>query len=173
MQSERRFRFIDYLYSLDPVEDRDIFAAFRRGLGKPPGDVYEMYRYIYVPKVSPWIEKVCFMVASLFSLHPAPGGNESLGVVMARLAQKVNGIVQYNPKDRNIGSIERRFLKLLSCHPDDLFEQLAHIVTLIKANNIPIDWNDLYWSLCRWNKEETRNENKKRWTRDFYRELQK
>jgi len=169
VKEQQTSRFIKYLYQLDPKEDREIFAVFRRGLGKPPGSVFEMYRYIFVPKVSSWMEKVCFMIASLYALYPVKG-NESLGKAMAKvLLKRTNG--KYQADSKNINSIERRFWRLLSCHPDDIFEQLTHTVSLIKSDDVPIDWDDLYRVLARWQYEESRNWEKKRWAKDFYLEL--
>ena len=165
--------FINYLYKFDPAEDREVFAVFRRGLGKPPGSVCEMYRYIPFTKAPSWVETVRFMMAPLFALHPAIGNSDSFGTVMAKVLKKMTNNAKYDPKDKSISNVERRFWRLLSSHSDDLYEQLAHLVSLIKSNDIPIDWNDLYWVLCRWQNDNKRDMDKKRWAKDFYWELTK
>src|SRR3954471_6536190 len=111
----REERFVEYLQGLAAADDRAALAALRRGLGKQPGEAFEAYRYVV-----PWLppeprfgeEEALFLTAALFAWHPlgwAPAADErrarNLGASVRRLADRVDS-----------GSIERRFLALLTCH---------------------------------------------------------
>lgn len=150
--------FVAYLEGLRDAGDRGALAALRRGLGKPPGAALEMHRYV-VPWLGeqerPWSDAVHYMVASLFALHPQPGGSGSVGSALARVAASTGA-----------ASTERRFVALLNCHGDDLSRHLRQAVSLAKAHEVPIDWNRLYQDLMGWNHHSGYVQ--RRWARDYW-----
>ncbi|MCD6303327.1 MAG: type I-E CRISPR-associated protein Cse2/CasB, partial [Anaerolineae bacterium] len=99
--------FLRHLEGLRDREDRGALASLRRGLGSPPGSVPRMYPYVL-----PWspanrrTEDACYVIASLFALHPQRGGKGTMGKSLSMV------------RDPN-ESLEKRFVALLNCHPDD------------------------------------------------------
>src|SRR2546422_2397970 len=100
-------KFIEHLEKLRGREDRGALATLRRGLGRQPGTVPEMYPLVvtWVPNI-PFVENAAFLIAALFALHPQPGGQGTLGASFARIAETSE-------------SVEQRFVALLNCHRDD------------------------------------------------------
>jgi len=157
MEESKTHPFIDYLYSLSRDENRGALAALRRGLGQPPGTVTEMYRYV-VPHLpaSRSQETVCYLIAPLFALHPKIAAMGNMG---AHLAQ--------TRTEGGEDALERRFTALLSAHPDDLPEYLRRAVSFLKSKNeIPVNWNQLFWDLLNWDDEDRRVQ--KEWAKAFW-----
>lgn len=150
--TEPERKFVEYLRSLVDTEDRAALAALRRGLGRPPGSVPELCRYVvpWAPTDGPsWHEDIYYLVAALFALHQGswpPGvaqGPTNLGASFRRLAETSRS-----------ESVEKRFVALLSVHPDDLPAHLRHAVSLLKAHDVPVDWAQLLHDLRDWGHED-------------------
>jgi len=149
---EHRHAFIEHLESLVAAGDRAALAALRRGLGKDPGTVAEMHRYVvpWLPAgCSRWQEDAYYLVAALFAWHQGSWHREegspeltNLGASFARLAESVDS-----------DSVERRFVALLNCHRDDLPTHLRHAVGLLKSREIPVDWGQLLGDIQNWTLE--------------------
>ncbi len=154
-------RFIEWLESVRDSDDpgaRGTLAALRRGLGQRPGTAMEMYPYI-VPflteKDSYWTEQCIFTIASLFAMHPQPGGEGSMGSVMSKVAKKSES-----------DSVERRFVALLDSTRDELPGRLRHAVSLARSKDVPIDWSQLLKDMKGWNEYELWVQRK--WARDYW-----
>ena len=152
-------QFVAHLETLRERQDRGALAALRRGLGSPPGTVPSVY-----PHILPWVphyrkaEHVCYMIGSLFALHPQPGGTGTVGEAFSKVK---------NPSD----SLEKRFLALLNCHPDDLPNHLRQAVSVLKAKDVPIDWRRLLRDVLNWDHET--HFVQQQWAREFWqREVQ-
>jgi CRISPR system Cascade subunit CasB len=157
--SERETNFVNFLYELAKEENRGALAALRRGLGKDPGTVFEMYPYVapfLSPQDSSWCRSCYFVIASLFAYHPLPGGSGNLGTAMGLVYQKND----MRP------SIEQRFIALLNSHPDDLFDHLRYAVSLAKSEEIPINWQSLLHDIVYWNSENRYVQ--RRWAASFW-----
>ncbi len=158
MTKDDRQPFVAHLERLRDADDRAALAALRRGLGKPPGSALEMHRYV-VPWLAeqerPWADAVHYLVASLFALHPQPGGSGSMGTALARVAASTGA-----------ESTERRFVGLLNCHGDDLPRHLRQAVSLAKAHDVPIDWHRLFGDLMGWNHHSRYVQ--RQWARDYW-----
>lgn len=162
----REARFIEALARLAQDNDRGALAALRRGLGRPPGTVPELFPYIiplfHDPKDLPF-EWACFVVAPLFALHPLPwpegdhGGPHSLGASFGQLSQKTGRCT----------AVERRLTRLLAADRNELPDLLRHAVTLLKGQDIPVDWVQLTKDLQRWDHPERWVQ--RAWARDYYR----
>lgn len=149
---ERQLAFVDHLESLVATQDRAALAALRRGLGKDPGTVAEMYRHVvpWLPAgASPWQEDAYYIVAALFAWHQGNWHREddspratNLGASFARLAASVES-----------DSVEGRFVAMLNCHRDDLPTHLRHAVGLLKSKEIPVDWSQLLRDIQNWGLE--------------------
>lgn len=145
--STERNGLIDYLERIrdgnDQSRARAILATLRRGLGKEPGEDANIMRYVvpYLPaEGQPWQDRPYFLIASLFALHPEPGGRGNMGNHFAAIRQS----------QTSEEAIERRFTLLLSTHEDDLAYQLRQAVSLCKAHAVPIDWHQLFRSVQGW-----------------------
>jgi CRISPR system Cascade subunit CasB len=133
--------FISYLETLR--DNRAALAHLRRGLGRPPGTVADMYRYV-VPWLTadapPWREQAYYLVAALFAYHPATGGRGNLGDHFRRLR---------DPQGED-PAIERRFNALLAAHPDDLDTYLRQAVGFLRSSEIPVNWHQLLADVMAW-----------------------
>lgn len=151
-------RFVSHLEALR--EDRGAMANLRRGLGKVPGTVAEMH-----PLLLPWLpsgiprqrEDACYLLAALFGSYPSSGGQgtRTLGASFRRLANRPDS-----------ASIERRFVCLLNAHADDLPGHLRHAVSLLKSEEIPVDWRRLLTDIRHWDHPDRWVQ--RRWARDFW-----
>lgn len=148
--------------------DRAALAALRRGLGKSPGEVSEIHRYVvpYINNLSDsnYKQADCYyLVASLFALHQISWHSEekaayksNLGASFAKLQASSDGNE----------SIEKRFVALLNSHQEDLADHLRHAVSLLKSKEIGIDWLQLLKDLQNWD-----NDNRyvqRDWARAFW-----
>jgi CRISPR system Cascade subunit CasB len=159
--------FIEYLERIrdgnDQSRARAILATLRRGLGKEPGEDANVMRYVvpYLPaEGQPWKERPYFLIASLFALHPEPGGSGNMGKHFAAIRQG-------NPNEE---AIERRFTVLLNTHEDDLDGQLRQAVSLCKAHSVPIDWHQLLRDVQGWGHPNRRVQ--RTWARSFWERTQ-
>jgi len=154
---ERTHPFVTHLESMR--EDRGALAALRRGLGQAPGAVAGMY-----PHVVPWLpantsrrqEDAYYLVASLYALHPAPGGTGNVGDHFAR-ARDPQG---------DSTALERRFVALLASHPDDLGTGLRQAVSFLRSKEIPIAWHALMSDVLAWDHPERYVQ--RNWARSFW-----
>lgn len=141
--------------------DRAALAALRRGLGQPPGSISEILPYV-VPFVgddpSWWYEKTIYTVASLFGLHPMHTGEGNMGDHLARL------------KSDKKPSLERRFTSLLAAHPEELDVHLRRTISILKADDVAINWYQLFQDILWWGSETRRDRVRRNWARSFWRE---
>lgn len=159
-------RFIGYLVRLAADGERGRLAALRRGLGKPPGTVAEMFPTV-APWISertegqPWLEDSLFVVASLFALHPVNRACDderrpwSLGAAMRVLADSGTS-----------DGPERRLVAMLKCRREELPAHLRGVVSLLAGKQIPIDYVELLRDVRWWGNEDRRVQRK--WARAFW-----
>ena len=175
----REQAFAAFLDRLNKEQDRGALAALRRGLGKPPGQASEMYRYIVrwlssseaTPYIT-WREEVYYLVASLFALYPestwppgqGPGYQRNLGASFAQLEQTSNQGRQGDGKQAS--SVERRFVALLNSNSEDMHTHLRHAISLLKAKDVAIDWAVLLGDLLWWDSYSRRVQ--RQWARAFW-----
>ncbi len=159
-------RFVKSLEGLVERKDLGALAALRRGLGRSPGDWAQMHPYVvpWLPrKERSWQEDPYYHIAALFAwwyqgrssvVHngriPA-----SLGASFARLADATDS-----------PSVERRFVALLNCHPDDLPDHLRHAVGLMRTDDIPVNWVKLLNDIQGWGWESRSVQ--RDWARAFW-----
>lgn len=135
--------FIEYLEGLSSKNHRGALAALRRGLQYEPGDCIEMYPYI-IPWLhnvkGKWAKKIYYLIATLYAYHPSSSSKGNLGDAFRKI---------YLNKGEN-PSIEQRFITLLRCNPEDLPFHIRQAISLAKSENIPINWQELFFDLKRW-----------------------
>lgn len=152
----RQKSFVGYLFGLaqEGREDRGALANLRSGLGKEPGEMARVHMHVvpYLPEER-WNDRWYYITATLFGSFPKQQSGRSLGAAFRPLRAKSD-------------SMEARFVALLNAHPDDLADHLRHTISLLKANEQPIDWFQLLDDLLQWNHPERHVQLK--WARDFY-----
>lgn len=149
-------RFVEMLRQLAHPDqpDRAALATLRRGLGKPPGTVVELYQYV-VPYLPPETNErqawPFFVVAPLFGLHPIDWPADSTDG-WRNFGASVGWLVRDTPERSN--GIAARFRRLLVAEREELPEQLRHLVTLLAPRRIPVAWEQLLRDLDRWDHPE-------------------
>ena len=63
--------------------------------------------------------------------------------------------------------VEKRLVALLNCHQDDLPDHLRHVISLLKAKDIFINWLQLLNDVQNWQRES--RDVQRRWARQFWR----
>lgn len=148
---------IGYLHGLAKKQDRASLAHLRRGLGRKPGDAMEMYPYVgrFAGEGSGKAhERAVFLTAALFAYYPdAPQNAGDLGSSVKQIAEKSD-------------SIERRFVALLDADAEDLHYYLRQMIGLLKANSVPVNWEQLFKDLRNWSHDDRFVQRK--WARSFW-----
>lgn len=137
------YPFIDYLKDLKKKENSGAMAALRRGLQHEPGTYVDMYPYVvpWLQKVrGKWKKEVYYLIASLFAYHPKSTNDGDMGDVFRKI---------FLNRGEN-ESLEQRFVTLLRCDPEDLPFHMRQAISLAKSEDIPINWNELFFDLLRW-----------------------
>ena len=142
----RDARFVSYLLSLAEADDQAALAALLRGLGKPPGAVPEMLRWL-----SPWTRSlglreagIRLQVASLFALHPSHVAQGNMGSTCAALRDLPG----------TGASLEQRFVALLNCRTEALPGHLRRVISLARQAGIAVNWAQLLVDLRYWDHPE-------------------
>lgn len=148
--------FISYLLSLarEGQENRGALAELRSGLGRKPAEMARVHKHVvpYLPE-SKWDDRRYYLTASLFGAFPEHRKGHSLGAAFRPLRKKSD-------------SMEARFVALLNTDAEDLDGHLRHTVSLLKANEQPLDWFQLFDDILQWDHPEGHVQ--LRWARDFY-----
>jgi CRISPR system Cascade subunit CasB len=149
-------KFIGYLLSLakEGQEDRGALADLRSGLGKEPGEMARVHKHVvpYLPNEK-GNDRWYYITATLFGVFPRHSAGRSLGMAFRPLKGKSD-------------SMEPRFVALLNAHSEDLDGHLRHIISLLKANEKPLDWFGLFGDILQWDHPDGHVQ--LRWARDFY-----
>jgi CRISPR system Cascade subunit CasB len=156
--------FVTYLETL--AENRGALAALRRGLGQPPGTAPDMYRYV-VPVLpqdaypGSWAERSYYLIAALYATHSAGGGAGNMGNHFAAHLDLQN-------PDRN-DAIERRFIALLTAHPEDLHIYLRQAIAFLCSKETPVNWHQFMWDVLALGYPDRSSGVRKRWADAFWR----
>ena len=129
-------------------EDRAMLAQLR-------GSMAEGREALAYPFVARYFgqerrEADLILVAQLFALHPSPGTQSLARALRVPLEAS--------------GSVELRFRALLDADREDLPVHLRHAVSLAKAHDQAIDYQDLLDTIRWWNGPHKR----RAWARDFW-----
>jgi CRISPR system Cascade subunit CasB len=165
---DRQLKFIGYLLNLakEGREDRGALADLRSGLGKEPGQMARVHKHVvpYLPEQR-YNDRWYYVTATLFGSFPQhkeewrdlPNGK--------RMRIRTLGKA-FRPLREKSDSMKARFVALLNAHPEDLDDHLRHGVSLLKANEQPLDWFRLLDDLLQWDDPDGRVQ--LNWARDFY-----
>lgn len=164
---------------------RAMLAKLRRGVGKPPGELPELFEILLEglpeefyslagkPSYSVW---AVYTALTLFAVHQqgkdkpmSYSGNEdgergnSLGSATARLVQI--------DRERE-PAVKRRFDAVITANG---FIELAHhargLIQLLKAENVTLDYPQLAADLFRYQFDDAKDRIRLRWGEDYYRVL--
>ncbi|NLD52370.1 MAG: type I-E CRISPR-associated protein Cse2/CasB [Clostridiales bacterium] len=165
------------LNSKNESATRATLANLRRGLGKPPGSMPELWADTLEglpntlagttggPTRGEWAVHTAL---TLFALHqqgkdprrkPMSRAGESLGMSLRRLVKS----------EDDLARVKRRFDAAATAHsPEEFSHHLRGLVQLLKAEDIPLDYpalaEDLYWFQF----PQARDNLRLHWGRDFY-----
>lgn len=142
--SEGQYAFIKYLTGLNTDDDRGTLAVMRRGLSGIPVEDLNLYRFVAkkIPENDRGTnrEGVYYLVAALYALHPSETTEGNFGSHMR--------LVAYQRDDQE--AAERRFTVLLNTRIEDLAKPLRQAVTMVKQQELPVNWTGLFADLLHW-----------------------
>ena len=170
----RQHPLIARLVQLKERDDRAALAALRRGLGKPPGTVPAMFRYVepFIPigEYSSHVD-AAYLVASLFGVHPnhAEPTEESRSWQQRGFGASLGRIRRREGTTDEDEGVARRFGALLNCDREGLPTHLRHLVTLLhsRAPETAIDYAQLYNDIIHW--DATDRYVQRNWAAGFWR----
>lgn len=157
-----------------PEDDRNraALAALRRGLGRTPGSVPEMFRYVtpsFRASTSRRQEDNMFIVASLFGLYPRHSAStrsplQALQVLKGERDSAGNRVL--NPERES--SIDKRVMALLNAGIDELPTHLRHIIHLLNSSERQpaINYEKLLRDLGSWDAPDRWVQ--RNWARDWW-----
>lgn len=158
---DKQGAFMRYLLSLarEGQEDRGALADLRTGLGKEYGKMSRVHKHV-VPFLPESRHEECwyYLVATLFGSYPKHRSGRSLGAAFRPLRAKSD-------------TMEARFVALLNAHLDDIGHNLRHVISLLKANEQPLDWFQLFHDVLHWDASDGCVQ--LQWARDFYKDSSK
>jgi CRISPR system Cascade subunit CasB len=140
--TEHQLGFVKHLQAYATQENRGALAALRRGLGKAPGTVSEMFPYVlpFVSGMMEYDQDPYFLIAALFGAHPSQTDKGNMG-------DTFRGVGVSRGDDT---STERRFVALLNAHADDLPDHLRHAIGLARGADVPVNYAQLLRDLQYW-----------------------
>lgn len=177
---------IEHLLAESPWS-RAMLAKLRRGIGKQPGELPELFEIIlgdmpeelYSKGVEPsYSEWAIYTALTLFALHqqgkdhPVSAGGKTENKSTGNSLGAAVGYLVKQDRERE-PAIKRRFDTVATANE---FIEFAHharsIIQLLRAGDIVLDYpsfaEDLYW----YQFDETRNRVRLRWGEDYYRIIQ-
>lgn len=153
-----------------------MLANLRRGIGKKPGEIPELWGIILnelpeelyhnsgEPSVGEW---AVYLSLTMFALHqqgsaePVHCAGDSLGCVAAKLDE--------DHDDEGKERVLRRFGPLVTAKDmPELANHLRGMVQLFKAKGIPLDYVKLAEDLYYFQKPDEKKKVQLRWGQDFY-----
>lgn len=159
-------------------DGRAALARLRRGVGKKPGTVPDLWQLTLegLPEAllsktgEPTIgENAAYAALTLYALHQQ-GKEKNMCIENISIGTALRRLIQIS-KDENKTSVTRRFNMAAT---SDSFSEISHhlrgLVQLLKSKDVPIYYpklaEDLYWFQC----PDGRDAIRLRWGQDFYRQ---
>lgn len=170
-------RKIMYLQSIkDSGAGKGFLAELRRGVGKHPGEMPELWGFIFgdMPaellgdKYASRSEWAVYTALTLYALHCQGSDMEvySEGVSIGQAAAGLVGSEDDIPRVTN-----RLNLVVTAVSQDDLAYYLRGLMQLIKGCNTGLDHAMLAKEIYLFSNSDAANDIKLRWGRDFYRSI--
>lgn len=153
-------------------------ANLRRGIGKPPGAMPELWDMtledmpaeLYSNNGVPtYAERAVYSALTLFALHQQGSDvkKKPMSVEGSFLGEAVRRLVR---PDEDETRIKRRFNSAVTADGiDELTYYLRGLIQLLKNGGIPLDYPALAAELYLFQFEDARNSVRLRWGQDFYR----
>jgi CRISPR system Cascade subunit CasB len=151
-------------------DDRGTLASLRRGMGMQPGAVPETARiveHMLDDDDSDSTRDALYVVGPLYAFHPLLQAGDRWNNLGAHF-RVLTADGEPSP------SVERRFTMLLASEPDELPDALRQAISLLKSQNVPVNWQQLFVDVQKWmdrsqNGEAKRKEVRLAWSRSFWR----
>lgn len=173
--------------TLDRGTTKAELASLRKGLGKVPGEIPELWGSILLDMPDELIgnqnaEQVVYSVLTLYAFHQQ--GNKDAMHRHISAEQNRNDNMKYESyhlgtavahlvkEKEDEGRIRRRFNVMATS--SDIKELTYHLRTIIKmlsGDKIPIDYIELARNLYDYQCEDRRNRVRLRWGEDYFREI--
>ncbi len=157
---------------------RAMLANLRRGIGKTPGEMPELWGIVLgglneslygkngEPSPAEW---AVYLSLTMFALHQQGSADSvqqdhiSLGNAAARLIDKSKN------EDEERNRIMQRFGPVITASDmQELSHHLRGMIQIFKANNVPLDYVQLAGDLLDFQYEDSRRRVQLRWGEDFY-----
>ena len=178
--TSKHLGYADWLARLVANEDRGKLAALRHGLMLEDERLFELYGYLppnFLVGLSVWDERIYLMVAALFGYHAVAFQAEEVQVRRRNLGESMRLLAlaknqshgeadDDEPEEILSDSLKRRMDALLAAHSGDLFGYLRQVISLLKTEEIPVDWAQLLNDLQAW--EWQGHPVQWQWSRSFY-----
>lgn len=174
--------------------NRVALARLRRSRGKHPNQSHEAHRYVtyFTSSISGWKEECFYYVAELFAAYPdregswlkeRDGGGYQQTNLGASFRKLVDRLVEEDDSSEDDETkrkkaterVERRFTALLATSRNNLLDRLIHALSLLKAKEVPVDWQRLLFDLQQWEgqnplvvKDNKRPSVQRQWAKAFW-----
>ncbi len=171
---------IQWLQDLPEHPQKAALANLRRGIGRIPGDMPELWG-VYLqelPESMQWEngkptreEWAVYLALTLYAMHqqghPLPADNMNQEGV--RFGSCVRQLVKPEEEPQD-SSILRRFNALATAADmQECAHYLRGVIQLLRAESIPVDYPQLAWDLYELQFPEAAPQVRLRWGQDFYR----
>ncbi|MEE5993234.1 MAG: type I-E CRISPR-associated protein Cse2/CasB [Oscillospiraceae bacterium] len=154
---------------------RGIMANLRRGVGKPVGELPEVWGIVF-DKISPELlgknqasnaEWAIYTALTLYAVHQQ-GSDTSINQEKISLGHASARLIKTEDDTDRI--LKRLNLVVTAVSPEDLAYRLKEIIQLLKQENIPLDYAKLAEKLYLFCDEKYAQNVKLQWGRDFWSE---
>lgn len=123
-------------------------SLLRHGLGRSTAEDPDSWRYVLRVASNHWHEEPAHLTLSLFALHSQAKSKGSVDSAEWGLGKACRQLAIVR---KSWESTERRFRVALSSDSlSALAPHLRSLVALLRGENIPLDYGDLYCALARW-----------------------
>ncbi len=164
-------------YPIDRVLARvatkpDALAVLRRGVGRPLDEAPGSWPYVIEAAGGKrWREEAAHVTLGLFALHQQsqqPGSMNQTGWGLGRACRALR--FRRSSRGSSEEGVERRFRAALGVDSlTSLSVHLRGLVTLLRTEDVPLDYARLYWDLSSWRVPERRDTVAMRWAREYFR----
>jgi len=166
---------IEYIYSLaDQGTGKGMLAILRRGIGKEPGELPELWGMIFEKMPDEIIdvkaEWAVYTALTLYALHQQ-GNDENVHADGVSFGTAASALVQN--KDETDRILKRLNLVATASSMKDLSYHLRGIIQLLKGSDAKLDYARLAKELYLFRYPEEANRIRLSWAREFYRQYNK
>ncbi len=168
----------DLLQNKDTGGGRAMLANLRRGIGKTPGEMPELWGIflgglddaLYGQNGNPSsAEWAVYLSLTMFALHQQ-GSTEAVQQENVSLGNAAAGLIDRSKnEDEERSRIMQRFGQVITASDmQELSHHLRGMIQLFKANNVHLDYVQLAGDLLDFQYQESRRRVQLRWGEDFY-----